>query len=165
MWLETFRFLSILMCPKRAWCFDVLLFKFPFFPSTGVSVIIWSDWSKKLSSPHPPPLVLVDGATFVVGQQRPPLVLRCRPGLDAAELPATYEICYESRSRRQQRPCQSLPPECLRSWTRVQLRRHAGGKDLRCFLGVSCCRRRYVLICWSYIAGSCCFSPLLFCVR
>ena len=66
---------------------------------------------------------------------------------------------YESRSRRQQRPCQSLPPECLRSWTRVQLRRHAGGKDLRCFLGVCCCRRPYVLICWSYIAGSCCFSP------
>ena len=28
------------------------------------------------------------------------------------------------------------------------------GKDLRCFLGVSCCRRSYVLICWSYIAGS-----------
>ena len=72
---------------------------------------------------------------------------------------------YESRSRRQQRPCQSLPPEYLRSWTRVQLRRHAGGKDLRCFLGVCCCRRPYVLICWSYIAGSCCFSPLLFCVR
>ena len=133
------------MCPKRAWCFDVLLFKFPFFPSTGVSVIIWRDWSKKLSSPHPPPLVPVDGATFVARQQRPPLVLRCRPGLDAAELPATY-MRYESRSRRQQRPCQSLPPECLRSWTRVQLRRHAGGKDLRCLLGVSCCRRPYVQI-------------------
>ena len=55
-------------------------------------MIIWRDWSKKLSSPHPPPLVPVDGATFVARQQRPPLVLRCRPGLDAAELPATYEI-------------------------------------------------------------------------
>ena len=34
--------------------------------------------------------------------------------------------------------------------TRVRLRRHAGGKDLRCFLS----RRRYVLICLSSIAGS-----------
>ena len=34
--------------------------------------------------------------------------------------------------------------------TRVRLRTHAGGKDLRCFLS----RRRYVLICRSSIAGS-----------
>ena len=34
--------------------------------------------------------------------------------------------------------------------TRVRLRRHAGGKDQRCFLS----RRRYVLICRSSIAGS-----------
>ena len=32
--------------------------------------------------------------------------------------------------------------------TRVQLRRHAGGKDC----DVSCCRRHYVLICWRSIA-------------
>ena len=32
-----------------------------------------------------------------------------------AELPAT-PFRHENRSRRQQRPCQSLPPACLRSW-------------------------------------------------
>ena len=36
--------------------------------------------------------------------------------------------------------------------SRVRLGRHAGGKDLRCFLS----RRRYVLICRSSVAGSIC---------
>ena len=57
---------------------------------------------------------------------------------------------YENRSRRQQTLWQSLPPGMLAKLTRVRLRRHTGGKDLRCFLS----RRRYVLICPSSIAGS-----------
>ena len=57
---------------------------------------------------------------------------------------------YENRSRRQQTPCQSLPHGMPAKLTRVRLRSHTGGKDLRCFLS----RRRYVLICQSSIAGS-----------
>ena len=51
---------------------------------------------------------------------------------------------------RQQRPSQVLTVAMPAKLTRVRLRRHAGGKDQRCFLN----RRRYVLICRSSIAGS-----------
>ena len=57
---------------------------------------------------------------------------------------------YENTSRRQQRPSQVLTAGMPAKLTRVRLRRHAGGKDQRCFLS----RRRYVLICRSSIAGS-----------
>ena len=56
----------------------------------------------------------------------------------------------ENRSRRQHTEAMSVftagMPEKL---TRVRLRRHAGVKNLRCFLS----RRRYVFICWSSIGG------------
>ena len=57
---------------------------------------------------------------------------------------------YENTSSRQQRPSQVLTADMPAKLTRVRLRRHAGGKDQRCFLS----RRRYVLICRSSIAGS-----------
>ena len=107
--------------------------------------------SKKLSSPHPPPLVPVDGATFVT---------RCSACLlfsDAAQawMSPSYlrHMRYENRSRGN-RGHVSLYRRNAYDLTRVQLRRHAGGKHLRCSWGFLVAGGLYVLICWSYIAGS-----------
>ena len=107
--------------------------------------------SKKLSSPHPPPLVPVDGATFVA---------RCSACLlfsDAAQawMSPSYlrHMRYENRSRGN-RGYVSLYRRNACDLTRVQLRWHAGGKDLRCSWGFLVAGGLYALICWSYIAGS-----------
>ena len=59
----------------------------------------------------------------------------------AAELPAT-PFPYEKWGCLQQRPCQSLPPACLRSWLEFNF---AGMPAVKTS-DVSCCRQRYVLI-------------------
>ena len=73
------------------------------------------------------------------------------------ELPAIYlpvlpaiPFRYENRSRRQQRPCQSYPPASLRSWLEFDFAGRSAVKTCE----VSCCRRCYVLICRSSVAGS-----------
>ena len=68
------------------------------------------------------------------------------PSYPRPVLPAT-PFRYENRSLRQQRPCQSSPPACLR------LEFDFAGMPAVKTCDVSCCRRRYVLTCVRSIAG------------